>query len=158
MRAGAKKRFAAKAGGLLSLLAGLAAGGAQAEARLGFGADYLINDRAAFQLNLQGDLPLLVSARRHSDFQVALTGRAGGLVTASPAVGAAPLDVGLRFTIGRAYLEALGGPWIFFSGDAVRGHAGFGLGLVTRSLDVGLELGALSGSSGLIGARIALRL
>lgn len=148
----------ARAGLLAALAAALSGTAARAEARLGFGADYLINDRAAFQLNLQGDLPLLVSARRRSDFEVALTGRAGGLLTAAPSVGAVPLDVGLRFTLGRAYLEGLGGPWIFFSGDAVRGHAGFGLGLITRSLDVGLELGALSGSSGLIGARIALRL
>lgn len=134
------------------------AGAARAEARLGLGVDYLLNDRAAFRLDLQGDLPLLVGTGRNSSLRVSLTGRAGGLVTVSPAVGAAPLDLGLRLGLGRAYVEALAGPWIFFSGDAVRGHGAVGFGLSTRGVSAGLELGALSGSSGLIGARVAFRL
>jgi hypothetical protein len=143
---------------LAGLVSSLAAKSAAAEVRLGFGADYLFNDRAAFQMNLQGDLPLLASARRRSDLIIAVTGRAGGLLTASPTVGAMPIDGGLRLYLGRVYIEGMGGPWIFFSGDAIRGHAAAGLGVVTRSLDIGIELGALSGSSGLIGARLALRL
>jgi hypothetical protein len=143
---------------LAGLMSSLAATSAAAEARLGFGADYMFNDRAAFQINLQGDLPLLASARRRSDLVIALTGRAGALLTASPTIGAMPIDGGLRLYLGRVYIEGMGGPWIFFSGDAIRGHAAAGLGVATRSLDIGIELGALSGSSGLIGARLALRL
>jgi hypothetical protein len=143
---------------LAGLVSSLATTAAAAEARLGFGADYIFNDRSAFQINLQGDLPLLVSAHRRSDLVIALTGRAGALLTAAPTVGAMPIDAGLRLYLGRVYLEGIGGPWIFFSGDAIRGHAAAGLGVVTRSLDIGIELGALSGSSGLIGARLALRL
>jgi hypothetical protein len=133
---------------------------ARAEARLGLGVDYLLNDRAAFRLDVQGDLPLLVGAGRRPAFQLALTGRAGGLITTSPAVGAVPLDLGLRLGLGqgRFYLEALAGPWIFFSGDAVRGHGAMGFGLTTRGISVGLELGALTGTSGIFGARVAFRL
>ena len=50
------------------------------------------------------------------------------------------------------------GPWIFFSGDAVRGHAAFGFGLETRRFSFGLEVGALTTSHGMIGARLAWRI
>ncbi|GAC1346432.1 MAG: hypothetical protein NVS2B9_08120 [Myxococcales bacterium] len=131
---------------------------ARAEARLGLGVDYLLSDRAAFRIDLQGDLPLLVGAGRNPSLRIAATGRAGGLVTASPAVGAAPLDLGIRVGVGRAYVEALAGPWIFFSGDAVRGHGALGFGFGSRGVSVGLEIGALTGTSGLVGGRLAFHL
>jgi hypothetical protein len=131
---------------------------ARGEARLGLGVDYFFNDRAAFRLDVQGDLPLLQGAGRRPAFHLALTGRAGGLITTSPAVGAAPLDLGLRLGVGRFYLEGLAGPWIFFSGDAVRAHGAMGFGLSSQGISVGVELGALTGTSGLIGGRVAFRL
>jgi hypothetical protein len=126
--------------------------------RFGLGADWLFGDRAAFQANLQTDLPLVAGAGRRSSFLLAATLRAGALFTTSPTQGAVPLDVGLRATIGRVYLEGLVGPWIFFSGDALRAHGAIGLGLLSRNVAVGLELGGLSGSSGLVGARLAFRI
>jgi hypothetical protein len=69
-----------------------------------------------------------------------------------------PLDLGLRLGLGRFYLEALAGPWIFFSGDALRAHGALGFGLTTQGISVGLELGGLTSTSGLIGGRVAARL
>src|SRR3989442_12674936 len=92
---------------------------AAAQVRLGIGAGYVCNDVGAFELTLsiEGRLARYVSVE----------GRFGGLLATSPTTLGVPLDFGLRVTPGsRVYLEALVGPWIFFSGDAVRGHAAFG--------------------------------
>jgi hypothetical protein len=66
----------------------------------------------------------------------------------------------VRVRAGQAYLEGLVGPWIFFTGDAVRGHAAFGLGLEGRSAFVGMEVGALgfSGGAAILGVKFGLRL
>jgi hypothetical protein len=132
--------------------------GARAEARLGLGVDYFFSDRAAFRLDLQGDLPLVARTSRHPAVQLALTGRAGGLITVSPAVGAVPIDLGLRLGLGRFYLEGLAGPWIFFSGDALRAHGALGFGVTTQGISAGVEIGGLTSTNGLIGARVAFRL
>jgi hypothetical protein len=136
----------------LLLLAALAAPRALASARLGLGADYVFDQTGLFSLTLAGDLPV---ARR-----ISVTGRAGALVTSSPATAGVPLDAGVRVRLGRAYLEGLIGPWIFFSGEAVRGHAAFGLGIEGRSAFVGAEVGALgfSGGAAILGARFGLKL
>ena len=124
---------------------------AAAQLRLGIGGDYIFNDLGAFELTLaiEGRLARYISVE----------GRFGGLLATSPTTLGVPLDFGLRLTPGsRLYLEALIGPWIFFSGDAVRGHAAFGFGLETRRFSFGLEVGALTTSHGMIGARLAWRI
>jgi hypothetical protein len=141
-------RFALAA---LVLLA-LAPLAAPAQVRLGIGGDYIFDDQGAFELTLAVEGRL---ARR-----IAVEGRFGGLVTASSPTLGVPLDFGLRVTPGgRAYFEALVGPWFFFnSGDAVRGHAAFGFGLEQRHFSFGVELGGLTGSNAMIGARLAWRI
>jgi len=85
--------------------------------------------------------------------------RAGGLVTTSPTTGAVPIDVALRLSTGRVYFEGLAGPWIFFTGDTLRGHAAFGFGLLARELEFGAEVGWLSGfSRAMIGARLGFHI
>ncbi len=145
------RRLRAKAGRLL-VLAALAAPVARADTRLGLGADYAFDQRGIFSLNLAADAPV---SRRLS-----LTGRVGGLVTSSPSTAGLPLDVGVRFHSRGVYVEALFGPWIFFTGEAVRGHAGFGIGLESRRAFLGIEGGALgfSGGTALLGTRLGLRL
>jgi hypothetical protein len=87
-------------------------------------------------------------------------GRFGGLVTTgSPTTAGVPLDLSLRVSTGRVYFEGLAGPWIFFSGDTVRGHAAFGFGLLSRSVEFGAEVGWLSGfSRAMLGARLGFRI
>jgi hypothetical protein len=133
----------------LLLLAPLAA---PAQVRLGVGGDYIFDNQGAFELTLAVEERL---ARR-----VAIEGRFGGLVTASSPTLGVPLDFGLRVTPGgRTYFEALIGPWFFFNGgDTVRGHAAFGFGLEQRHFSFGLELGGLTGSNAMIGARLAWRI
>jgi hypothetical protein len=91
---------------------------------------------------------------------VSVGGRFGGLVTTgSPATAGVPLDLSLRVSTGRVYFEGLAGPWIFFSGDTVRGHAAFGFGVVSRSVEFGGEVGWLSGfSRAMLGVRLGFRI
>jgi hypothetical protein len=91
---------------------------------------------------------------------VSVGGRFGGLVTTgSPATAGVPLDLSLRVSTGRVYFEGLAGPWIFFSGDTVRGHAAFGFGLLSRSVEFGGEVGWLSGfSRAMLGVRLGFRI
>jgi hypothetical protein len=143
-----RSRFALAALAVLSLppLA------APAQVRLGVGGDYIFDNQGAFELTLAVEGRLA----RH----IAVEGRFGGLVTTSSPTLGVPLDFGLRVTPGgRAYLEALIGPWFFFnSGDAVRGHAAFGFGLEQRQFSFGLELGVLTGANAMLGARLAWRI
>jgi hypothetical protein len=123
-----------------------------AQVRAGIGGDYVFDNDGIFELTLavQGRLA------RH----VAVEGRFGGLIVTSnsPTLGV-PLDFGLRFWPGgRAYIEALIGPWIFFRGDAVRGHGEFGFGLEQRAFSFGLAVGFLTDSNAMLGARLAWRL
>lgn len=129
----------------------LAAPSSRAEVRGVLGGDYIFQNQGAFELMLAVDTPLA----RH----VAVEGRFGGLLTTSSPTLGVPLDFGLRITPGnRLYLEGLIGPWIFFQGDAVRGHAGFGFGLEGRDVSFGVEVGTLSFSNGMVGARLGFRL
>jgi len=89
---------------------------------------------------------------------VTVGGRFGGLVTTSPTTGGVPLDVFLRFRISRAYLEAVGGPWFFFEGDTLRGHAAAGFGLLMRDIEFGAEIGFLSPDRTQLGLRLGFRL
>ena len=137
--------------GVLALVS-LSSFAAPAQVRLGLGGDYVLDDDGLFMLTLAVEGRF---ARR-----AAVEARFGGLVTttSSPTAGV-PLDVGLRFVPGgRAYLEALIGPWIFFRGDAVRGHGEFGFGLESRGFSFGLAVGVLTSANATIGARLGWRL
>ncbi len=125
---------------------------APAQVRLGIGGDYIFNEQGVFELTLAVEERLA----RH----IAVEGRFGGLITTSSSTAGVPLDFGLRVTPGgRAYLEALIGPWFFFNGgDAVRGHAAFGFGLEQRNFSFGMEVGGLTGSNAMIGGRLAWRI
>jgi hypothetical protein len=125
---------------------------APAQVRLGLGGHYVFDSDGIF------DMTLAVEGRLARN--VAAEARFGGLVVTSnsPTLGV-PLDFGLRFTPGgRVYVEALVGPWIFFRGDAVRGHGEFGFGLESRRLSFGLAVGYLTNANGMIGARLGWRL
>src|SRR5919204_3172770 len=125
---------------------------APAQVRFGVGGDYIFDDDGLFMLTLAVEGRF---ARR-----AAVEARFGGLVTttSSPTAGI-PLDVGLRVVPGgRAYFEALVGPWIFFRGDAVRGHGEFGFGLESRRFSFGLAVGVLTSANATIGARLGWRL
>jgi hypothetical protein len=118
---------------------------------LRLGGDYLLDGGPgvfSFQLGLEKPLGRVVS----------VGGRFGGLLTTSPTTGGVPIDVFLRFRIARAYLEGVGGPWIFFQGDTLRGHAAVGFGLLGRDIEFGGELGYLSPGRTQLGARLAFRL
>jgi len=130
----------------------LASLAAPAQVRLGVGGDYIFDNQGAFELTLAVEGRL---ARR-----IAVEGRFGGLVTTSNPTLGVPLDFGLRVTPGgRTYFEVLVGPWFFFSGnDTVRGHGGFGFGLEQRTFSFGLEVGGLTGSNAMIGARLGWRI
>ncbi len=125
---------------------------APAQVRLGIGGDYIFNEQGVFELTLAVEERLA----RH----IAVEGRFGGLITTSSSTAGVPLDFGLRVTPGgRAYFEALVGPWFFFKGpDAVRGHAAFGFGLEQRNFSFGMEVGGLTGSNAMIGGRLAWRI
>lgn len=128
---------------------------AQAGTVLDLGADYVLNGGPGiFSLTLAADSPLTRS--------VYVGGRFGALVTTAPSSAGVPLDLYLRISPGRSgvYLQGLLGPWIFFSGgDTLRAHGAFGFGLATRSVEVGAEVGWLSGlSQALLGVRLGFRI
>jgi hypothetical protein len=119
---------------------------------LRLGADALLNGGpGVFSLGLGVESAL---GRR-----VSVGARFGGLITTSPTTGGVPLDVFLRIRVSRAYIEGVGGPWIFFSGsDTFRGHAAVGLGLLARDVEFGAEVGFVSPDRTQLGLRIGLRL
>jgi hypothetical protein len=125
---------------------------AAAPVSLRLGGDYLFDGGPGiFSLQLGLETPL--------GRTVSVGGRFGGLLTTSPTTGGIPLDVFLRFRLGRVYLEGVGGPWFFFSGnDTLRGHAAVGFGLLTRNFEFGAEFGYLSPSRTQLGARLGFRL
>lgn len=144
-----RNALSAAAGALLLFLCCPAAAAMQLRA----GGDYLLDGGPGlFSLVLGADTPLAG--------RVSIGGRFGAFVTTAPANAGAPLDLVLRGRFDRAYLEGLIGPWIFFSGgDALRAHAAVGFGLVTRSgLELGLEVGSLGFTRGMLGARLGVRL
>lgn len=118
---------------------------------LRLGGDYLLDGGPGiFLLQLGVDAPL--------GRIVSVGGRFGGLLTTSPTTGGVPIDVFLRFRLGRVYLEGLGGPWVFFEGDTLRGHGAVGFGLLTRNFEFGGEIGFLSPSRTQLGVRIGFRI
>jgi hypothetical protein len=116
---------------------------------LRLGGDYLLDGGP-------GLFSLTLGVDTHIARAVSVGGRFGGLVTTGdPATAGVPLDLVLRVTTGRVYFEGLAGPWIFFSGDTVRGHAAFGFGLRSREVEFGAEVGWLSGfSRAMLGVRL----
>jgi hypothetical protein len=124
---------------------------ASAGTALGLGADWLVDpEGGALQLTLAADTPL---ARR-----VTIGARFGVMLLTEPDRVGVPVDGRLRIRSGRLYAEGLVGPWIVFDDDdALRLHAAFGFGLVTRSLSFGLEVGWLDPTS-LVGVRVAFPL
>jgi len=118
---------------------------------LRLGGDYLLDGGPgvfSFQLGLEKPLGRVVT----------VGGRFGGLLTTSPTTGGVPIDVFLRFRLSRIYVEGLGGPWIFFQGDSLRGHAAVGFGMLARNFEFGGEIGYLSPSRTQLGVRLAFRL
>ena len=96
---------------------------------LRLGADALLNGGpGVFSLGLGVESAL---GRR-----VSVGARFGGLITTSPTSGGVPLDVFLRIRVSRAYIEGVGGPWMFF----------------------GAEIGFVSPDRTQLGLRIGLRL
>jgi hypothetical protein len=118
---------------------------------LRLGGDYMLNGGPAiFSLGL--GIESLLGRR------VSVGGRFGGLLTTSPTTGGVPLDVFLRFRFSRAYLEGVGGPWFFFTGDTLRGHGAVGFGLLARDLEFGAEIGFLSPDRTQLGFRLGFRI
>jgi hypothetical protein len=118
---------------------------------LRLGGDYMLNGGPGiFSLGL--GIETLLGRR------VSVGGRFGGLLTTSPTTGGVPLDVFLRFRFSRAYLEGVGGPWFFFSGDTLRGHGAVGFGLLARDLEFGAEIGFLSPDRTQLGFRLGFRI
>jgi hypothetical protein len=52
----------------------------------------------------------------------------------------------------------VGGPWIFFTGDALRGHAAVGFGMFAQDLEFGAEFGFLSPDRTQLGLRLGFRI
>lgn len=119
--------------------------------RLGFGASYWLARTGVFDLNLAVGAPITSA--------ISVGGRFGGLVTSGsgPRVGL-PIDLFVHAGLGdRAYVEVLGGPWIFFEGDTVRAHVAIGFGFESGSISFGPEIGYLEPDA-ILGAKLAFRL
>jgi hypothetical protein len=124
---------------------------AAAPLSLRLGGDYLLDGGPGlFSLQLGVERPL--------GRVVSVGARFGGLVTTSPSTAGVPLDVFLRFRFDRAYFEGVGGPWIFFQGDTVRGHAAVGFGLLSSGFEFGGEIGYLSSGRTQLGVRLGFHL
>lgn len=121
--------------------------------RVGLGADYWIDDSAAFNFTLGVETritgPLSVGAR----FGAAL-------ITDGNDVGI-PLDIILRANLAqnRIYIEGMAGPWLVFGrgdDDVFRAHAAFGFGLQGKAASIGIEVGYLSPNP-IIGLRLGYK-
>ena len=118
---------------------------------LRLGGDYLLDGGP-------GIFSIAIGLEKALGSVVSVGGRFGAMLTTSPTTSGIPIDVFLRFRLGRAYFEGLGGPWGFFEGETLRGHAAVGLGLLFRSFEFGTEVGFLSPDRAQVGARIGFRL
>jgi hypothetical protein len=109
-----------------------------ASVRLGLGADYWFDEKAAFQLNL--------GVETHLAGPLHLGGRFGVALLTEPSTLAIPIDLVLRADIARQfYIEGLVGPWIVIDrGETLRAHAAFGFGIKSGALSFGLEVGYAS--------------
>jgi hypothetical protein len=139
---------AAAAGALLWAVPATAA---NPSIELGLGADWMVSpEDGAFQLTLAGD--------QRINQHLSWGGRVGLLVLTDPTRLGVPIDVRLRGHFGRIYVEGLVGPWLVFNdSDTLRFHGAVGFGLVTRHVNVGLEVGFLDPTS-MVGLRLAFPL
>jgi hypothetical protein len=134
----------------LAVVAVIAPRPAEAAAyRLGVGANYWFEKSGIFDLTLAITAPV---ARRLS-----VGGRFGAALVTSPSTAALPLDLVLRGTFRRVYVEGVAGPWIFFEGDAVRAHVGLGIGLRARNISAGIELAYLDPNA-ILGLKVSFPL
>jgi hypothetical protein len=119
--------------------------------RLGLGADAWFEDHG-------GLFSLLVGVDTHLAGPLSVGGRFGVALATGPDDVAVPLDLVLRLNFRNAYVEAMGGPHIFFDSDEhVRGHGAFGFGLQNGALSFGIEAGYLDPAP-VLGLRLAYRL
>lgn len=115
---------------------------------LGLGADYLVDPEV-------GELQLTLALETPIARGLTVGARLGALVTSEPTKVGAPIDLRLRLRTHGLYFDGLIGPWLLFdSGDTLRFHGGFGFGILTGAMSLGLEVGALD-RSGIIGLRLA---
>jgi hypothetical protein len=136
---------------VLALCALALARPAHAGTALGLGADWLTDPSAGeLQLTLAADTPLV----RH----VTIGARFGAMWFGDGRHVGAPIDGRLRIRGARIYADGLVGPWLVFgANDVVRLHAGFGFGLLTRSLSFGVEVGWVDPTP-VVGVRLAFPL
>ena len=114
--------------------------------RLGLGANYWFVEEAVFDLTLGFTVPIVD--------RLSVGGRLGfGFVTGGNTVGL-PIDLVVRFAPSRFYIEGVAGPWVFFEGDHLAGHAALGLGIVAGNWSFGAEVGYLEPRA-ILGAKIA---
>jgi hypothetical protein len=121
-------------------------------ARLGIGGNYWFVESGVFDFSFSVDTPLASFMSVGGRFGILMT-TAGG-----PRVGV-PLDLLVRLRIASPiYIELTGGPWILFnSGDSLRGHFGFGVGIQSGSISFGPEVSYLEPEA-MIGVRLSFRL
>jgi hypothetical protein len=122
-----------------------------ANVRLGLGADAWFEDRG-------GLFSLLVGVDTRLAGPLSIGGRFGATLATGVDDVAVPLDLVLRLNFRNAYVEAMGGPHIFFDSDEhLRGHAAFGFGLQSGALSFGIEAGYLDPAP-VLGLRLAYRI
>jgi hypothetical protein len=121
---------------------------ANADVRLGLGADYWAdywNDY--WEGPRYGFLNVTLAVDGPIARNLHVGGRFGGLMTGSPNVLGVPIDLLLRANLGggRVYFEGLLGPWLLlYRGDSwMRFHGAFGFGLQSGALVFGFEVGWL---------------
>jgi hypothetical protein len=133
--------------GLVLALALFSATPAEAtRVRLGLGANYWFVEEAVFDLTLGFTVPIVD--------RLSVGGRLGvGFVTGGNTV-ALPIDLVVRLGVSRFYFEGVAGPWVFFEGDNLAGHAAFGMGVVAGNWSFGGEIGYLEPRA-ILGAKIA---
>lgn len=120
-------------------------------ARMSLGANYWFAHQGVFDLSFTAETPL-------ASF-ISVGGRFGVLLTSEgPKVGI-PLDLLVRLHIvSPIYIEVTGGPWIVFNtGDDLRAHFGFGIGLTSGTISFGPEVSYLEPDA-MIGVRLAFHL
>jgi hypothetical protein len=121
---------------------------AQAGVALGLGADYLLDPEI-------GEFQLTLAAESRFGRHVRLGARFGAMLLSDPSRIGVPIDARLRIRVQRLYVEGLVGPWIVFDDDeSLKLHAGFGFGVLSRGVQLGLELGYLDPTA-MIGVRVA---
>ena len=117
--------------------------------RLGLGANYWFEKSGIFDATLA--ITTAVAPR------LSIGARFGGALVTSPSTAALPLDLVVRGSFRRVYVEGVAGPWVFFEGDALRAHAGVGIGLRAGTVSAGVELAYLDPNA-ILGFKVAFAL